>query len=195
MTRRWCQAHRSDWGWKWKPTSKNNKNKADCNIGIVEVKVEIIDDLDITQGQHLKDVQGRQGLLPVPTSNQWITHLEWQWSPRTALKRCNRFCWGRTKPRRSVRSQDYQDVHQGKEQTQVAWAKAQKNGSPPWVAWRPTVVSARSPTAMMLATRPTVMSAWRLTAMLLTSPQWVARRCFEGHEGSFSTTRPHSCRI
>jgi hypothetical protein len=31
--------------------AKNNKNKADCNIGIVEVKVEVIDDLDITQRQ------------------------------------------------------------------------------------------------------------------------------------------------
>jgi hypothetical protein len=54
MTRRWCRAHRSDRGWKWKPTSKNNKNKADCNIGIVEVKVEIIDDLDITQRQRTR---------------------------------------------------------------------------------------------------------------------------------------------
>jgi hypothetical protein len=43
-----------------------------------------------------------------------------------------------------------------------------------------------------LATRPTVMSAWRPTAMSVTSPQQVAQRCFEGHEGSFSTTRPCS---
>jgi hypothetical protein len=36
------------------PANKNNKNKADCNIGIVEVKVEIIDDLDITQRQRTR---------------------------------------------------------------------------------------------------------------------------------------------
>jgi hypothetical protein len=28
--------------------------------------------------------------------------------------------------------------------------------------------------------------------MSVTSPQQVAQRCFEGHEGSFSTTRPCS---